>query len=74
MTENHPVQIWHRSKQEAGSGKPNLYLSSQWGAAFLCLVFNLAVFIGPLRRQYGVGARRRFTITPRKRGERRKND
>lgn len=67
-------QRWHGCKQEAGSGRPNLYLSSQWDAAFFRIVFNLAVFIGPPRRQYGVAARRSFTITPRRRAQGGKND
>lgn len=38
-------------------------------AACRRLVFDFGVFIGPPRRQYGKGARRSFTITPRKRRE-----
>lgn len=62
-------QKWHGCKQGAGSGGPSMYLSSQWGAAFLCRVCNRAVSIGPLARRYGVGARRSFAITPRNGGE-----
>lgn len=62
-------QKWHGCKQGAGSGRPNMSLSSQWGAALLCLVFDRAVPIGPPPRRYGVGARRSFAITPRNGGE-----
>lgn len=67
-------QKWHGCKQGAGSGRPNLYLSSQWGAAFLCHVSNPAVPIGHPPRQYGVGseAQLRNYTAERRRG--RKND
>lgn len=49
-------QRWHGCKQEAGSGRPNLYLPSQWDAAFRRIVPNRALFIGLSRRQYGGGS------------------
>lgn len=65
-------QKWHGCKQGAGSGRPNLYLLSQSGAAFLCLGSNSAVSIGPPLRRYGAEAEsqlRNYTADRREGGK-----